>query len=185
MMEHIERCGFAAFNSNGVPGSYGLFRDKTLVRDACDLHTVSTHLLAAFPNVQRLFLVGLSTGAFLSVAYASSRIVGVPPPSPLLCGVAAIACVDDIPSRYTLDFTPEQLADFDTPPHHTCMKEFWPWRGEQHQQQQGEGEGEGGSGRVMWELHRGYLESYTDFPDTQTMVEGIDRNVKILLIHGE
>mmetsp|Transcript_44264 Transcript_44264/g.125223 ORF Transcript_44264/g.125223 Transcript_44264/m.125223 type:complete len:109 (-) Transcript_44264:29-355(-) len=36
----------------------------------------------------------------------------------------------------------------------------------------------------MWELHRGYLESYTDFPDTQTMVEGIDRNVKILLIHG-
>ena len=70
----------------------------------------------------RLFICGLSTGAFLSLAYAASKEIHPPggaresaQPSShqagdLLAGCFTFACVDDIPGSVALDFSEELVS---------------------------------------------------------------------------
>eukprot|EP00921_Rhytidocystis_pertsovi_P023970 GHVQ01038485.1.p1 GENE.GHVQ01038485.1~~GHVQ01038485.1.p1 ORF type:complete len:399 (-),score=40.34 GHVQ01038485.1:704-1900(-) len=176
---------FLCFNTNGMLGSYGTFQDKSLLKDMADVHTVVSFAAKMFRNAA-LILIGLSTGAFLSVAYASgeidlsslvhheysscpdansitaSRLASVRP-SPNLKGVVAIACVDDIPMSYSLDFNAGQLEEFNTIGY--CTQEKFDL-----------------GYRQVCHLGKQYLESYKQFPQCDAVVRGV--NVPVLLVHG-
>lgn len=120
------RSSFVCFNTRGVPGSGGQFSHKTLTGDIQDLELVAVAVAAMYPNATEMFLCGLSTGAFLSLAAAARPGFSTLLPPPLrLAGVFVLACVADIPTSKSLDFTPEQLATMDSDG--WCEVNFWPY----------------------------------------------------------
>eukprot|EP01066_Platyproteum_vivax_P020920 Platyproteum_vivax@DN8872_c0_g1_i1.p1 len=117
IMEKPNRA-FVCFNSNGIQGSGGDFKSKTLVKDLQDLGDVFAAAEKWFTNASRMWAVGLSTGAFLSLVYAGYCAVPSILPQPFqlyrsgkLAGCVTIGCVYDIPKSYSLDFSPVQIED--------------------------------------------------------------------------
>lgn len=85
LLHSTSAAAFVCFNTRGVPGSGGAYFDKTLRADIDDIEMVRSYCAGAagFPNATRLFLCGMSTGAFLSVAAAAR------PPPPLVTPTTA------------------------------------------------------------------------------------------------
>jgi len=166
---------FLAFNSRGIPGSGDgapharvedpppEFEAKTLTGDMEDIASVVQFAAEQLPGA-KLFLCGMSTGAFLSLAF-----VARPDLHPLggVAGCFVLACVADIPSSAALDFSPEQLESFADKGY--CLKEFFPFGGAENPQ--------------YWRLGRAYLDSYAAFPDARAL--GASLCVPVLLLHGE
>jgi pimeloyl-ACP methyl ester carboxylesterase len=100
---------FVTFNGAGFPGSYGAFRTKSLVDDLDDVHSVLQYTREQLLAPEgRLFLVGLSTGAFLAFLYAcQDRARAL-----RLSGVVPIACIDSLRTGVNLDFDAEQVEQF-------------------------------------------------------------------------
>jgi pimeloyl-ACP methyl ester carboxylesterase len=82
LLHSTSAAAFVCFNTRGVPGSGGAYFDKTLRADIDDIEMVRSYCAGAagFPNATRLFLCGMSTGAFLSVAAAARPPPAVHPP---------------------------------------------------------------------------------------------------------
>ncbi|KAF4753905.1 hypothetical protein FOZ63_030629, partial [Perkinsus olseni] len=115
---------FCSFNTNGVPNSGGQFYDKTLVGDIEDLNAVCAWLKEHLPGLEKIFLLGFSTGAFLAVCapvMASTLSEGL---RSLLAGVVSVACLDDPRSGAKLDFSEEQIGAFNKTGE--CVAKFWP-----------------------------------------------------------
>ena len=81
-------------------------------------------------------------------------------------GCIALACVDDIPSSASLDFSDRQRASFDE--EGFCWKEFFPHGGRDNTQR--------------WKLSRTYYDSYTEFPCAAELAAAL--SVPTLLLHG-
>lgn len=113
------------------------FVTKTLTGDMQDIAAVVDHNCFFMPSKlpmrqvsfccqrfsnSRLFICGLSTGAFLSLAYAASKDVHPPggtresaQPSSQhagapVAGCFTFACVDDIPGSVAMDFSEDQVS---------------------------------------------------------------------------
>lgn len=152
-----------------------------------------------FENASRLFLCGMSTGAFLSVAAAARPTFTWSSASTeaekravrqwqklQLCGVFVLACVDDIPSSVSVDFSEAQRQH--AAAYGWCYTNFWPWSPPQKRTNQAH------NGSVVqpdklpsepqrWQLGRGYLTSYQQLPPTTTLSHSL--RVPLLLIHGD
>ena len=206
LLNSTPAAAFVCFNTRGVPGSGGNFYDKTLTDDVDDLELARFYCASRFENASRLFLCGMSTGAFLSVAAAarpsmtSSRAVGASAVETevekravrrwqklQLRGVFVLACVDDIPSSVSLDFSEEQRQHAQA--HGWCYTSFWPWSRPQKQTAEGNNENYAPFDKLpaaapeQWRLGRGYLDSYQQLPPTTTL--GHSLRVPLLLIHGD
>ncbi|KAF7457178.1 alpha beta hydrolase [Cryptosporidium felis] len=125
-----QRVLFIAFNTNGLKGSEnGTFYEKTLLKDMQDIETISEFFNSAlFEKKTKFVMIGISTGAFLTFSYSTnltrrsivqqdgeirnekseSHFIS----NPNLIGIVPIACVDDIPNSYHLDFNPDQIKEF-------------------------------------------------------------------------
>jgi len=77
-----------------------------------------------------------------------------------------LACVEDIPSSASLDFSEAQIAAFDTDGF--CYKEFFPYGAENNPQ--------------MWKLSRDYYDSYAKLGSSEFVARGL--RVPTLLLHG-
>ena len=66
LLHSTSAAAFVCFNTRGIPGSGGEYADKTLTADIDDIELVRSYCGARFENATRLFLCGMSTGAFLS-----------------------------------------------------------------------------------------------------------------------
>ncbi|KAK6587575.1 hypothetical protein RS030_91531 [Cryptosporidium xiaoi] len=179
---------FITFNTNGILGSVcGDFYDKTLVKDMNDIETVTNYFCNFIYNKSKLIMIGLSTGAFLTFSYStnytkrgnncnincsnncfkceycrSSYFIS----NSNLIGIVCIACVDDIPSSYNLDFNSNQLSEFNSMGY--CIVDSnVPFI----------------SGN---KLSSSYLKSYDCFPSYNHLYKNRNRiiNVPTLLVHG-
>ncbi|EKX54626.1 hypothetical protein GUITHDRAFT_132319 [Guillardia theta CCMP2712] len=114
------------------------FVSKTLTGDMQDIAAVVDHNCFFMPSElpmhqvsfccqrfsnSRLFICGLSTGAFLSLAYAASK--ELHPPGDPVAGCFTFACVDDIPGSVALDFSEDQVKE--AKEKGFCYKEFFPF----------------------------------------------------------
>ncbi|KAH8742121.1 hypothetical protein FG386_003448 [Cryptosporidium ryanae] len=180
---------FVTFNTNGILGSEcGDFYEKTLVKDMNDIETVVNYFCDLVYSKSKLIMIGLSTGAFLTFSYStnytkrgsthynkecsddcfnckccrSNYFIS----NPNLIGIVCIACVDDIPSSYDLDFTSDQLNEFNSNGFCTVNSNV-PFVG---------------GNRLSVE----YLNSYSHFPSYRHLHTNRNRiiNVPILLVHG-
>ncbi len=204
LLNNTSAAAFVCFNTRGVPGSGGDFYTKTLTGDIDDLELARSYCASRFENASRLFLCGMSTGAFLSVAEAarptveSPRAVGasvvetevrknVRPRQKLrLRGVFVLACVDDIPSSVSLDFSEEQRQRAKA--NGWCYTPFWPWSRPQTRSAEENNENVAPPDKLpaepeQWRLGRGYLDSYQQLPPTTTLRHSL--RVPLLLIHGD
>lgn len=155
---------FVCFNSRGIPGSGGEFHEKTLTDDLDDLHDTVVAIRQHYPNASDVVLCGLSTGAFLTLAYLDSTRSSSCSILPT-CAIV-FACVDDIPTSKVLDFTPKQISDMNKKGF--CTTDFYPV----------------GCNGVpeRKRLDVGYLRSYDKFWGATTMAQRI--KTPVLLIHG-
>ena len=173
LMKQLPNTAFVAFNTRGVPGSSltpparvedapDNFMSKTLTGDLEDIRAMAAFMRAQCP-LGRIAICGMSTGAFLALAFAASP--DLHPPGGI-AGCFTLACVQDIPSAAVLDFSEEQLAAFDADGF--CLKEFFPSGGENNPQ--------------LWVLSRAYYESYAKMPSADEVSERLA--VPTLLLHG-
>lgn len=142
-----------------------------LTGDIEDIELVVSYLSQHFPSATRLFLCGMSTGAFLALAAAARPPPQLPSRSPTrlrLCGVFVLACVDDIPASVAVDFDAEQRRQAEE--QGWCDKSFWPWT-------------PGKSKEERWRLGSGYLQSYSCFPRALTLAHSL--RAPLLLLHGD
>lgn len=189
LLQTTSAAAFVCFNTRGVPGSGGDFYAKTLSGDIDDLELVRSYCATRFENASRLFLCGMSTGAFLSMAAAARPALTVPNVNAVaaggvarakslmrwqrlrLSGVFVLACVDDIPSSVSVDFSEEQRQHAEV--HGWCDTNFWPWSPANNLPEEPE----------QWRLGRGYLDSYQRLPPTATLTHAL--RVPLLLLHGD
>ena len=131
VMKHLRDAAFVAFNTRGVPGSSSMepekvetapaeFEKKTLTGDLEDISAISSLMRQKCPNA-RITVCGMSTGAFLALAFAARQDLH---PLGGIAGCITLACVEDIPSSAPLDFSEEQRASFES--QGFCLKEFFP-----------------------------------------------------------
>lgn len=177
LLKKREDVAFVAFNTRGIPGSSSGdppvrieeapadFKTKTLVGDMEDITQVANFLSTYFPSAKgSFFIFGMSTGAFLALAFAARA--DLHPPGGAT-GCVTVACVQDIPASVSLDFSPEQLDSVQTKG--VCTAPFFPHGAENNPQH--------------WELGAGYIESYKAFPEMPALAAALA--VPTLLIHGK
>ena len=173
VLKQLDDAAFVAFNTRGVPGSSqrapdavetapAEFEHKTLTGDLHDIEAVTVFMRQHCPDA-RITVCGMSTGAFLALAYAARSDLH---PTGGVAGCIALACVDDIPSSASLDFSDRQRASFDE--EGFCWKEFFPHGGRDNPQ--------------LWKLSRTYYDSYTEFPCAAELAAAL--SVPTLLLHG-
>ena len=173
VLKQLDDAAFVAFNTRGVPGSSqrapdavetapAEFEHKTLTGDLHDIEAVTVFMRQHCPDA-RITVCGMSTGAFLALAYAARSDLH---PTGGVAGCIALACVDDIPSSASLDFSDQQRASFDE--EGFCWKEFFPHGGRDNPQ--------------LWKLSRTYYDSYTEFPCAAELAAAL--SVPTLLLHG-
>ncbi|KAF4658720.1 hypothetical protein FOZ61_005305 [Perkinsus olseni] len=179
---------FCPFNTNGVPNSGGQFYDKTLVGDIEDLNAVCEWLKEHLPGLEKIFLLGFSTGAFLAVCapvMASTLSEGL---RSLLAGVISVACLDEPRSGAKLDFNQEQIDAFERTGE--CVTNFWPLVEVAIDEKDGsvinshEIEGAPKPQPVEWRLSRGYYDSYGCLPEKEEISRLWPQHVPLLLVHG-
>jgi len=176
LLKKFDRSVFVAFNTRGIPGSSAQefdaeraseappeFVSKTLTGDMQDIAAVVSFCCQRFSN-SRLFICGLSTGAFLSLAYAASK--ELHPPGDPVAGCFTFACVDDIPGSVALDFSEDQVKE--AKEKGFCYKEFFPFGCPDNPQR--------------WKLSKDYIDSYSSFPGPQELAR--DLQVPLLILHG-
>jgi len=173
LMKQLPNTAFVAFNTRGVPGSSlqlpekvefapENFEGKTLSGDLEDIAAVAAFMRERCP-FGRITVCGMSTGAFLALAFAARADLH---PAGGLAGCFTLACVHDIPSAAHLDFSEEQRAAFDADGF--CLKEFFPYGGANNPQ--------------FWKLSRGYYDSYAMMPSADEVAARL--TVPTLLLHG-
>ncbi|EEA05075.1 uncharacterized protein CMU_041460 [Cryptosporidium muris RN66] len=188
----LEPSVFIAFNTNGIFGNTnGTFCEKTLAKDMLDIDLIVSFFMFIF-NRSQLFLIGISTGAFLTIAYASGcpeishsnildhsksiKLEGIYP-HPKLCGIILMACVDDIPSSYSIDFNEQQICDFRLHGHCSLLTSI-PIVNDEIFNIKVANNGEKRSIKLL----RKYLDSYSLFPRYEQLGKKVQ--VPTLLIHG-
>jgi len=140
------------------------FFGKTLVQDLKDMQAIAAFVREHRCPEASIFICGMSTGAFLSVAFAHRK--DLHPPGGIQ-GVWALACVDDIPSSVSVDFEEEQLKQ--AAQEGFCMKAFFPYGAESNPQ--------------SWKLGKEYIDSYASLPGMDEVAASL--KVPLLLLHGE
>lgn len=181
----IDKFLFVSFNTNGIGklSQRGEFYDKTLTKDMYDIETI----VECFSNIlfknSKLIMIGISTGAFLTFSYSTNYTR-----KDIKCeneyfisnnnliGIICIACVDNIPESYILDFNNEQLNEFNELGY-TKINTKIPIVKINH------------INKIKDDLKlisRDYLESYNIFPTYNFLLENKEKvvNYPILLIHG-
>ena len=172
-LKQLDNVAFVAFNTRGVPGSSAgapqkveiapeEFENKTLTGDLEDIQEVLSLMRENCPEA-RITICGMSTGAFLALAFAARPDLH---PAGGVSACFTLACVHDIPSSACLDFSEQQRAAFDTDGF--CLKEFFPYGGQDNPQ--------------MWKLARSYYDSYQSFPPAADLAAAL--TVPTLLLHG-
>ncbi|KAF4665641.1 hypothetical protein FOL47_004495, partial [Perkinsus chesapeaki] len=183
-----DNLAYCSFNTNGVPNSDGDFYDKTLIKDVADLEAVTSWLREHLRSLERIFLIGFSTGAFLSVCAPVMTNVVSEKSRALLKGVISIACLSDPHIGAKLDFNQEQITACQETGE--CLVKFWPLL---------EVEVNVGTGEVMnnkgieeaskpepveWRLSRAYYDSYLDLPARTEITKHWPEKLPLLLVHG-
>mmetsp|Transcript_12300 Transcript_12300/g.24337 ORF Transcript_12300/g.24337 Transcript_12300/m.24337 type:complete len:383 (+) Transcript_12300:106-1254(+) len=175
LLKKMPDTAFVAFNTMGIPGSTesaperledppAEFHDKTLTGDMRDIADVFAFLRAdRFPEAN-MCVCGMSTGAFLALAFAAREDLH---PKGGLSSCFVFACVDDIPSSVVVDFSPEQLEEANK--EGSCPAKFFPYGATDNPQE--------------WRLGKAYIESYQDFPPMPELAAKL--LMPVLLIHGE
>ena len=123
-----EEVVFVCFNFSGLPGSDTTinFEQKTISREVLDAEAVVRYVIKELLLVPEaggggggsVHVVGLSTGAIIA-SLLRNKDFGAKTTVTLTC----IAGLLDIQAGSKLDFSPEQIQDFDQKGY--CMKEFW------------------------------------------------------------
>jgi pimeloyl-ACP methyl ester carboxylesterase len=160
---------------------------------------VRAYCASRFANASRLFLCGMSTGAFLSLAAAARPSLALSSARTevekcavrrwqklRLRGVFVLACVDDIPSSVSVDFSEAQRQH--AAAYGWCYTSFWPWAPPQKRSNQAHDESVAPPDKLptepeQWRLGRGYLDSYQQLPPTATLRYAL--RVPLLLLHGD
>eukprot|EP00282_Hemiselmis_andersenii_P025797 CAMPEP_0171999664 /NCGR_PEP_ID=MMETSP1041-20130122/1902_1 /TAXON_ID=464988 /ORGANISM="Hemiselmis andersenii, Strain CCMP439" /LENGTH=329 /DNA_ID=CAMNT_0012653143 /DNA_START=247 /DNA_END=1233 /DNA_ORIENTATION=+ len=180
LLKKMPDTAFVAFNTMGIPGSTENppdrledpppeFITKTLSGDMKDISHVFSFLRSErFPDAQ-MCVCGMSTGAFLALAFAAREDLH---PEGGLESCFVMACVDDIPSSVNVDFDTEQLAEADR--EGSCSAKFFPYELFQYG---------AADNPQKWRLGRAYIESYKDFPPMPELAAKL--KIPVLLIHGE
>ncbi|CUV06036.1 unnamed protein product [Cryptosporidium hominis] len=181
----IDKFLFVSFNTNGIGklSQRGEFYDKTLTKDMYDIETIVEYFSNILFKNSKLIMIGISTGAFLTFSYSTNYTR-----KDIKCeneyfisnnnliGIICIACVDNIPESYILDFSNEQLNEFNELGY-TKINTKIPIVKINH------------INKVKDDLKlisRNYLESYNIFPTYNFLLENKEKvvNYPILLIHG-
>ncbi|EER16349.1 alpha beta hydrolase, putative [Perkinsus marinus ATCC 50983] len=179
---------YCAFNTNGVPNSGGKFYDKTLVGDIEDLDAVCRWLKKHLTNLEKIILIGFSTGAFLAVcAPVMTETVSLCTRS-LLAGVVSIACLEDPHRGGKLDFTAEQIRTFEETGE--SLTKFWPLVEVEAEENDGaiqncaEINESPKPEPVEWPLKRDYYDSYLSLPGKEDITKLWPNRVPLVLVKG-
>ncbi|KAJ1611036.1 putative alpha beta hydrolase [Cryptosporidium canis] len=181
----ISKFIFITFNTNGI-GKFsqrGEFYDKTLVKDMYDIETIADYFSGKLFKYSKLIMIGISTGAFLTFSYSTNhtrRCISNHGDNvdnsyfisnSNLIGLVCVACVDDIPKSYCLDFSETQLNEFSE-------------LGYTRVSLIGNKSNKLNIGTRL--ISRDYMESYKIFPSFNFLLENKKKviNYPILLIHG-
>ncbi|KAH8584036.1 alpha beta hydrolase [Cryptosporidium sp. chipmunk genotype I] len=180
----INKFLFISFNTNGIGelNQRGEFYNKTLTKDMYDIETIVEFFSNVLFKNSRLIMIGISTGAFLTFSYSTNYtrrnikdennyFIS----NSNLIGIICIACVDNIPESYNLDFNNEQLYEFKELGY-TNINTKIPIVNSNVNKINDE----------VKLISKDYLESYNIFPTYNFLLKNKEKviNCPVLLIHG-